>query len=131
LHVNQDGRPRSAWQLLSQPEINLDRLVTLWPDLIDIKGSIRERIEIEASYDVYLDRQRRDQSKLRRDEAVLIPEDFDVSNLSGLSAELKQKLLTRRPASLAEAERIDGMTPAALALILVHLRKQGKASHAA
>ena len=131
LHVNQDGRPRSAWQLLSQPEIDLDRLVALWPDLVDIKGSIRERIEIEASYDVYLDRQRRDQAKLRRDEAVLIPEDFDVSNLSGLSAELKQKLLTRRPASLAEAERIDGMTPAALALILVHLRKQGKASHAA
>ena len=131
LHLNQDGRLRSAWQLLSQPEIDLTRLARIWPKLSAIARQIRERIEIEAAYDVYLDRQKRDQARLRRDEAVVIPDDFDVSSLPGLSSELRQKLTLRRPSSLAEAERIDGMTPAALALVLVHLRKQARTSHAA
>ncbi|MEC5292538.1 tRNA uridine-5-carboxymethylaminomethyl(34) synthesis enzyme MnmG [Aurantimonas sp. C2-6-R+9] len=123
LSVNQDGRRRTAWQLLSQTEINLDRLTAIWPEFKDIGGPIRERIEIEAGYDVYLDRQRRDQERLRRDENRTIPDALDFSALTGLSNELRQKLSARRPASIAEAERIDGMTPAALALILVAMRR--------
>ncbi|MCP3056777.1 tRNA uridine-5-carboxymethylaminomethyl(34) synthesis enzyme MnmG [Aurantimonas marianensis] len=123
LSVNQDGRRRSAWQLLSQSEIDLDRLTAIWPEFDDIGGPIRERIEIEAGYDVYLERQRRDQERLRRDENRTIPDDLDFSALTGLSNELRQKLMTRRPASIAEAEGIDGMTPAALALILVAMRR--------
>ncbi|WP_206455863.1 tRNA uridine-5-carboxymethylaminomethyl(34) synthesis enzyme MnmG [Aurantimonas marina] len=123
LAINQDGRRRSAWQLLSQTEINLDRLTAIWPEFKDIGGPIRERIEIEAGYDVYLERQRRDQERLRRDENRTIPDDLDFSSLTGLSNELRQKLMARRPASIAEAERIDGMTPAALALILVAMRR--------
>ncbi|UIJ74247.1 tRNA uridine-5-carboxymethylaminomethyl(34) synthesis enzyme MnmG [Aurantimonas sp. HBX-1] len=124
LALNQDGRRRSAWQLLSQPEIDLDRLTQIWPDLGAIAGPLRERIEIEAGYDVYLARQRRDQERLRRDENRAIPPTLDFNALAGLSNELRQKLSARRPASIAEAERIDGMTPAALAIILVAIRRR-------
>lgn len=130
LTINQDGRRRSAWQLLSHADHSLDRLVQIWPQLASLPRSVRERVEIEAGYDVYLDRQRREQAALRRDEARIIPEDFDFSALKGLSTELSQKLAARRPASLAEAERIDGMTPAALAILLVALKK-GAIAHAA
>ncbi|WP_279483130.1 tRNA uridine-5-carboxymethylaminomethyl(34) synthesis enzyme MnmG [Aureimonas sp. SK2] len=123
LPVNQDGRTRSAWTLLSHADIGLDDLVCVWPELQAIRGSVRERIEIEAGYDVYLERQRRDQAQLKRDEARHFPIGFDFAAIKGLSNELRQKLMERRPASLAEAERIDGMTPTALALLLVALRK--------
>ena len=99
------------------------RLSAIWPELGRIAGPIRERVEIEAAYDVYLDRQRRDQERLRRDENRAIPADLDLSDLPGLSNELRQKLSARRPATIADAERIDGMTPAALALILVAVRR--------
>ncbi|MEH6721450.1 MAG: tRNA uridine-5-carboxymethylaminomethyl(34) synthesis enzyme MnmG [Aurantimonas endophytica] len=124
LALNQDGRRRSAWQLLSQPEICLDRLTKIWPELDAIAGPLRERIEIEAGYDVYLARQRRDQERLRRDENRAIPATLDFNALAGLSNELRQKLSDRRPGSIAEAERIDGMTPAALAIILVAIRRR-------
>ncbi|HEX2020275.1 MAG TPA: tRNA uridine-5-carboxymethylaminomethyl(34) synthesis enzyme MnmG [Aurantimonas sp.] len=124
LSVNRDGRRRSAWQLLSQPDVDLHRLAQIWPELRSIEGPLRERIEIEAGYDVYLERQRRDQERLRRDEARAIPPALDFAQLPGLSNELRQKLSERRPASIAEAERIDGMTPAALAIILVAIRRR-------
>ena len=130
LVLNQDGRRRSAWQLLAQKDMTLDRLTQIWPSLSSIQGLTRERVEIEAAYDVYLDRQRRDQDKLRRDEGRAIPSDLDVSSLKGLSNELRQKLMARRPASIAEAEAIDGMTPAALALLLVAIRRH-ETAHAA
>lgn len=130
LSVNKDGRRRSAWQLLSQTDVDLDRLSRIWPELDGIEGPVRERIEIEAAYDVYLDRQARDQERLRQDENRLIPSGLDLEALPGLSNELRQKLKERRPASLAEAERIDGMTPAALAILLVAIRRSEMA-HAA
>ncbi|EAS48556.1 glucose-inhibited division protein A [Aurantimonas manganoxydans SI85-9A1] len=130
LPVNLDGRRRSAWQLLSQTDVDLDRLAIVWPELAEVAGPIRERIEIEAAYDVYLDRQRKDQERLRRDEKRALPADLNYMAMVGLSNELRQKLTDRRPASIAEAEAIDGMTPAALAIILVALRR-AEISHAA
>lgn len=130
LPVNLDGRRRSAWQLLSQTDVDLDRLATVWPELAEFSGPIRGRIEIEAAYDVYLDRQRKDQERLRRDEKRALPADLNYMAMVGLSNELRQKLTDRRPASIAEAEAIDGMTPAALAIILVALRRV-EISHAA
>ncbi|MBB3950977.1 tRNA uridine-5-carboxymethylaminomethyl(34) synthesis enzyme MnmG [Aureimonas jatrophae] len=121
LPVNQDGRRRSAWLFLAQPDIGWDRLVAIWPELGAVDAKTRERTAIEAGYDVYLERQRRDEARLRQGEARRIPEGFSFETLKGLSNELRQKLEARRPATLAEAERIDGMTPAALALILVAL----------
>ncbi|EAU41828.1 glucose-inhibited division protein A [Fulvimarina pelagi HTCC2506] len=130
LSLNKDGRRRSAWQLLSQAGIDLGRLSAIWPELGKIAGKTRERTEIEAAYDVYLDRQRKDQDRLRRDENRVIPTELDLKSLPGLSNELRQKLASRRPQTLAEAERIDGMTPAALALILVAIRRN-EVKHAA
>ncbi|MCW7545510.1 tRNA uridine-5-carboxymethylaminomethyl(34) synthesis enzyme MnmG [Aurantimonas litoralis] len=130
LPVNLDGRRRSAWQLLSQTDVDLDRLAIVWPELAEFSGQIRERIEIEAAYDVYLDRQRKDQERLRRDEKRALPADLNYMAMVGLSNELRQKLTDRRPGSIAEAEAIDGMTPAALAIILVALRRV-EISHAA
>ncbi|MAU95408.1 MAG: tRNA uridine-5-carboxymethylaminomethyl(34) synthesis enzyme MnmG [Fulvimarina sp.] len=128
--VNQDGRRRSAWQLLAQDALRPEQLAVLWPDLPPIDGKTLARVTIEAAYDVYLDRQRKDQERLRRDEAREIPDDIDYAGIVGLSNELRQKLATRRPKSVAEAERIDGMTPAALALVLLAMRRMGFADAA-
>ncbi|MEN3794177.1 tRNA uridine-5-carboxymethylaminomethyl(34) synthesis enzyme MnmG [Fulvimarina sp. MAC3] len=130
LSLNKDGRRRSAWQLLSQADIDLGRLSAIWPELSEIAGNTRARTAIEAAYDVYLERQKKDQDRLRRDENRMIPADLDLDRLPGLSNELRQKLAARRPQTLAEAERIDGMTPAALALILVAIRRS-EVKHAA
>lgn len=130
LSINQDGRRRTAWQLLAQDEVSLARLAQIWPALSNISGRIAERVEIEASYDVYLDRQRRDLASLQRDEARAIPPDFDFAVLRGLSTEIAQKLAKRRPTTIAEAQRMDGMTPAAMAILLVALRKHDLAQAA-
>ena len=83
----------------------------------------RRQVERDAMYASYIQRQQRDVEAVRRDEAHKIPDDFQFAAIAGLSTELKQKLMTRRPGNLAQAARIDGMTPAALALLLAHLRR--------
>ena len=116
--LNRDGQRRTAYDLLAYPEIDLGRLAAIWPALGAVPVGIAERLETEARYAVYLDRQRADVAVLKREEARAIPDALDFAGLSGLSNELKQKLAARRPGSIAEAQRIDGMTPAALAIIL-------------
>jgi tRNA uridine 5-carboxymethylaminomethyl modification enzyme len=121
--LNRDGRRRSAFELLAFPEITIDRLRALWPQLDAIAPAIAAQAEIDARYDVYLRRQDADIAAYRKDEAVPIPPDFDYGALSGLSTEIRQKLERHRPVSLAQAARIDGMTPAALMLVLAHVKK--------
>ncbi|MBX3569576.1 MAG: tRNA uridine-5-carboxymethylaminomethyl(34) synthesis enzyme MnmG [Rhizobiaceae bacterium] len=122
LAVNQDGRRRSAFSLLSYPEISFTDLTRVWPQLAETDARTQAALEIEASYDVYLDRQTADIAQLRRDENQLIPADFEYGDLPSLSKELQQKLSAIRPRSIADAERIEGMTPAALSLILLRSR---------
>jgi tRNA uridine 5-carboxymethylaminomethyl modification enzyme len=124
LHVNQDGQRRSAFELLSYPEQSLERLATIWPELAAISGKMAETIEIEAQYSVYLERQNADIADVRRDESRKIPIDFDYAGLSGLSNELKLKLTAAAPENIAQAMRVDGMTPAAVSLLLVALKRQ-------
>jgi tRNA uridine 5-carboxymethylaminomethyl modification enzyme len=124
LKLNKDGQRRSAYDLLSYPDIDVDRLAAIWPALNDMPSRTRDALEIEASYAVYLDRQSADISETKRDELKRIPADFDFSGLPGLSIELQQKLSRQRPENIAQASRLDGMTPAALSLLLVSLRKQ-------
>lgn len=130
--LNRDGQRRSAYDLLAQPDIDLVRLSKIWPELGEFTGVVAEQLETEARYAVYLERQRADVAVLKREEARLIPDDLDFSLLPGLSNELKQKLTERRPNSIAEASRVDGMTPAALAVIFaatedIYRMKQGAA----
>lgn len=131
LSLNRDGQRRSAYDLLSYPEIDLARLVQIWPELGNLDGKTAERLETEARYAVYLDRQQSDLAVLRREQERLIPDDLDFGSLPGLSNELQQKLMSRRPRSLADAQRIDGMTPAALAILVSalqhHAREKGAA----
>jgi len=121
--LNRDGRRRSAFELLAFPEITVARLQALWPQLGGIAPAIAAQAEIDARYDIYLRRQDADIAAYRKDEAVLIPTDFDYAALSGLSTEMRQKLERHRPASLAQAARLDGVTPAALMLVLAHVKK--------
>ncbi|SCX18002.1 Glucose-inhibited division protein A [Agrobacterium sp. DSM 25558] len=123
LKLNQDGQKRSAYELLSYPEITLHTLTAIWPDFHQISPKVGEVLEIEASYAVYMQRQSADIVDIKRDEDRKIPDDFDFSTLSGLSNELKQKLQKARPENIAQAGRIDGMTPAAVSLILALVKK--------
>jgi tRNA uridine 5-carboxymethylaminomethyl modification enzyme len=123
LHLNQDGIRRSAYDLLAFPDIDLERIKLVWPELRQIGGRVGDALEIEAQYAVYLERQGADVAAMQREESLLIPRSIDFSETSGLSNELKQKLKQRQPRSIAEAQRIDGMTPAALALMITQIRR--------
>lgn len=93
------------------------------PDLSKINQEVRDQLEKDAIYINYIDRQSAAVNAMRKDEKLIIPENFNYSDISGLSNELKQKLMHSRPSSLAQAGRIEGMTPAGLALILTSIRK--------
>ncbi|MTJ04607.1 MAG: tRNA uridine-5-carboxymethylaminomethyl(34) synthesis enzyme MnmG [Sediminimonas qiaohouensis] len=128
--VNQDGTRRTAFQLLAFPDVDFGSLLTLWPDLHVVDTESRTQLEKDALYANYIARQARDVEALKRDEQHKIPVDFDFSRLQGISNEIRAKLELARPANLGQAARIDGMTPAALALLLVHL-KQGNCERSA
>ncbi|MGZ5863643.1 MAG: tRNA uridine-5-carboxymethylaminomethyl(34) synthesis enzyme MnmG [Methyloceanibacter sp.] len=123
LRINRDGRKRSAYELLSYPDIELAQLQVVWPEIGRLDVKIARQLAVDARYAVYLARQETDIAAFRKDEAIAIPADFAFAGLSGLSAELRQKLERQRPASLGQAARLDGMTPAALLLLLAHLKK--------
>ena len=123
IKVNQDGLRRSAYEIMAYPDVGEADVLRLLPGFAEISPEIRAQIGREATYANYLDRQDRDASALRRDEAAEIPDGFDYAALSGLSNELRLKLGRAKPASLAQAAKIEGMTPAALTLILAHLKR--------
>lgn len=122
IEVSQDGIRRSAMQFLSYPGVDFERLKEIWPELRRIDADTAERLETEARYAVYLERQAADVETLRREEARSIPEGLRFDEVPGLSNELKQKIGRRSPRSIADLQRIDGMTPAAVALVLAHVR---------
>lgn len=123
LSLNRDGIRRTAFQLLSYPDITVERLLAIWPELGCYDLKVLNAAATDAAYAVYLDRQKNDIDERRREEGRLIPDDFSYENLPGLSKELIMKLERIRPPSIGHAERIEGMTPAAIALLLAHLRK--------
>ncbi|NOX72854.1 MAG: tRNA uridine-5-carboxymethylaminomethyl(34) synthesis enzyme MnmG, partial [Alphaproteobacteria bacterium] len=130
IKVKQDGVRRSGKDLLSVRDISFADISRIWPELESVAPEIASQIEKDALYAHYIERQKGDVAALKRDEAHIIPEDFDFVGMSGLSGELKAKLAQVRPATLGQAGRIDGMTPAALTLILSKLyqKKRGKSA---
>ncbi|MBU3260526.1 tRNA uridine-5-carboxymethylaminomethyl(34) synthesis enzyme MnmG [Roseovarius sp. PS-C2] len=124
LKVNQDGTRRTGFQLLAFPDIGFDQLIALDSSLADIDDESRRQLEKDALYANYIERQKRDVEMMKRDESQEIPGDFDFGAIDGLSNELRSKLSAARPANLAQAGRIDGMTPAALTLLLARLRME-------
>lgn len=126
INVSQDGQRRSGYVLLGFPDVDLGQLQQAQPDLGDIDPEIAAQLKRDATYATYIERQKADIEAMKRDESYRIPHDFDYGALSGLSNELKEKLGRARPETLAQAARVDGMTPAALTLILAALRKAEK-----
>jgi tRNA uridine 5-carboxymethylaminomethyl modification enzyme len=124
LALNKDGQRRSAFDLLSHPDIGVARLARIWPRLGELSPKIAEQIEIDAKYDVYLSRQAADIAAYRRDESLELPEDLDYAQLRGLSNEVRHKLTSLRPRTVGQAGRIDGITPAALTLLVAHLKRK-------
>ena len=126
IRVNQDGSRRTAMQLLAFPDVSFDEVLQLNVDFSAIPPDIQVQMEREALYASYIQRQQKDIDLMRKDEAQSIPVGFPYEALDGLSNELKQKLIAANPATLAQVGRIDGMTPAALTLILAKIRQMQK-----
>jgi tRNA uridine 5-carboxymethylaminomethyl modification enzyme len=125
LKVNLDGMRRSAFDLLALPDVSIESLAAIWPELAGIAPKIAAQIEIDAKYAVYLDRQTKDIEAFRRDEALAIPDHVDYAGLLGLSNEIRAQLEKIRPRTMGQALRIEGMTPAAMTLLASKLRRAG------
>ena len=128
LALRKDGQRRSAFAVLSYPGIGIADLAKVWPQLRALDPKIAEQLEVDAKYHVYLSRQAADVESYRRDESLVLPDDLDYGTLPGLSSEVRHKLQAHRPRTIGQAGRIDGVTPAALTLLLAHMRRQGRRS---
>lgn len=122
--INQDGVLRSALDLLAYPDFDWARVSGLWPELVEVTAEIAEQLTIDARYEGYLGRQRQDIAAYRRDEALELPGDLDYGAVGSLSNEIRQKLTDHRPATLGQAARISGVTPAALVALLKYVRRR-------
>ena len=123
IRMKSDGQYRSAFELLANHRIDRLDVCTIWPELLEIEDSIFDQLVIDARYAPYLARQRDDVSIVKRDERTLIPRDLDYSDLQGLSQELMEKLQLRRPLSIADAQKIEGITPAAILIVLSAIKR--------
>ncbi|SEG32482.1 tRNA uridine 5-carboxymethylaminomethyl modification enzyme [Thalassococcus halodurans] len=126
LTVNQDGARRNGMEILAFPDTSFESLLAADSSLESVPDGIRRQLEKDATYASYIERQKKDVEALRKDEKQAIPSDFDFGVLSGLSNELKDKLTRARPDNLAQAARVEGMTPAALSLLLSKLRQASR-----
>lgn len=123
IHVSSSGGRRDAYSVLSLAGVDLPAFRRTFPDLNDIDATVLTQVQTEAIYEQFSDRQAREVASLHRQESQAIPSGFDYASVSGLSNELKQKLVSSEPEDLLQASRIEGMTPAALILLLAHIRK--------
>jgi tRNA uridine 5-carboxymethylaminomethyl modification enzyme len=123
LPVSRDGARRAALELAAQPQFTIATLARVWPQLATIPGNLMARLEADAKYAVYLDRQAQDVADYRREDAMSLPDDLDYTELVGLSKEMWHKLTTIRPCSLSQAGRIEGVTPVALAVLAARARR--------
>lgn len=121
--INQDGVRRSAFDLLSYPDIGWWQLQDIWPELEAVRPDVQEQLEIEGRYSGYMERQEADIRAFRKDEALALPDSLDYADVGGLSTEVKVKLSEAKPATLGAAARIPGITPAALTALLRYVRR--------
>ena len=121
--VNHDGQRRDILAMLALPNIDLDSLTSVWPEIAAWSPTAREQIEIEAAYAGYLDRQRDDAEAFRKEEDLRLPADLDYALVGSLSNEVREKLTRVKPMTLGQAARIEGVTPGALTALLAHVRR--------
>ncbi len=126
--VNQDGRRRNVLELLALPGETVTSLQRVWPRLETMPAVLTERLEADALYAGYLERQKQEVEDLKRQEHLLIPKDFDFRTVPGLSREVTERLAASQPETLGQARRLEGMTPSALTTVLIALRRHGMAA---
>jgi len=124
LALRKDGQRRTAFELLSYPDVAIGDLARIWPEFAALDAKTAEQLEIDAKYDVYLSRQAADVESYRRDESLVLGDEIDYAALPGLSNEVRHKLQNHRPRTIGHAGRIDGVTPAALMLLAAHVRRR-------
>jgi tRNA uridine 5-carboxymethylaminomethyl modification enzyme len=126
LELRKDGQRRSAFDLLSYPDIRIGDVARIWPAFSALDRKIAEQLETDAKYAVYLSRQAADVESYRRDESLVLSDDIDYATLPGLSNESRHKLAMHRPRTIGHAGRIDGITPAALTLLAAHIHRESR-----
>ena len=124
VNIAKDGVNRSATQILSQISVNMDKIRQIWPEIQYVSREIDEQIEINSHYKGYLKKQKADILAFKRDENLIIPENLNYDDFSGLSNEIKSKFKKIRPKTMGQALRIDGVTPAAVYILLSHLKRK-------
>jgi len=124
LKINADGVVRSALELISYADIDLSKLIEVWPELAAIQPQIAAQLEIEGKYAGYVGRQDEDIRAFQKEEALQLPQDLDVDAIGSLSTEVKQKLKQVRPETLGAAARIPGITPAAVISLLRYVKRE-------
>ena len=123
IKIAMDGVKRSVLEIIGQRNVNMAKIRQIFPSIPHYDNSLDKQVEIDAHYLGYLDRQFHDIETFKKDESILIPQDFKYDSLSGLSNEIKSKLNNLRPHTLGQALRIDGVTPAAAIIILSHIKR--------
>jgi tRNA uridine 5-carboxymethylaminomethyl modification enzyme len=124
IKIAKDGVLRSAEELLTQKGVNMSKIRDIWPEILDHGADIDEQIEINSHYRGYLKKQKADILAFKRDENLLIPDNIDYDQFSGLSNEVKAKFKEIRPKTMGQALRIDGITPAAVYILLSHVKRK-------
>ena len=124
INIAKDGAKRSANQILGQKSVNMSKIREIWPEIAYVSREIDEQLEINSHYKGYLKKQKADILAFKRDENLLIPENINYDNFSGLSNEVKSKFKKIRPKTMGQALRIDGITPAAVYILLSHLKRK-------
>ena len=127
LAVRADGRVRNGLELLALPGADFAVAARLWPELAACPPEAARQIEIDCAYAVYLERQRAEIAAFRREAALAVPDSLDFGAIPGLSSEAREKLAEARPSTLAAAARVPGVTPAAIAALMGHLRRGARA----
>ena len=122
--VAKDGIPRTSKEILTQNGVNMNKIREIWPTIPFFSREIDEQIEINAHYSGYLKKQKADILAFKRDENLLIPEKINFDDLSGLSNEVKAKFKKIKPKTMGQALRIDGITPAAVYILLSHVKRK-------
>jgi tRNA uridine 5-carboxymethylaminomethyl modification enzyme len=123
IKIAMDGIKRSCLEIMGQRKVNMAKIRQIFSDIPVFSKSIESQVVTDAHYMGYLKRQERDIKSFKKDESVIIPKNINYENLSGLSNEVKSKLISIRPKTLGQAIRIDGITPAAVIILLSHIRK--------
>ncbi len=124
LEINQDGVVRTAWDLLAYADLDLDRLIGVWPELAALDPAIARQLAIEGKYQAYAKRQEADIRAWQREEGLVLPSAIDYGQVGSLSTEVRMKLSAARPETLGDAARIPGITPAAVTAVLAHVKKK-------